>query len=438
MNPAALTSNPEFKRNLWLSLTRHRLIAIPALLGLVFLAIALSDKVGEAASNIYATSIALFIFLVWLWGARDANAAIVDELRDKTWDQQRMSALTPWAMTWGKLFGAPAINWYGGAICLAVMTLSGIAAEKPVLNLIPTLIAVGVLLHASLIAANLHASKVESRIIQRGGFGWLVIVMALMIFPQFIYGMHNYTSVNWWGLPIDPEIFMLGSALLFAACATFSAWRVMCGALQVRTLPWAWPLFACILAAYVAGFIPNADTQVFAMSGLIIASSMSYAALFSEPTDILVWRRLRLRQQAGNIRGFLEHLPLWPTSLLLAFIFALITAIFSPDANQGLPFWTHVEPFTLVLMVLRDACILLFFTFSRNAKRALGATVLYLLVIDLLLPFLMYAAGLDIVAYFFLPLDYKNASWVGLLVIISHTIIAMGLVKWRLGKLRNL
>lgn len=212
----------------------------------------------------------------------------------------------------------------------------------------------------------------------------------------------------------------------------------MCGALQVRTLPWAWPLFACILAGYITGFVPSADTQIFALTGLIIASSMCYAALFSEPTDILVWRRLRLRQQAGDIRGFLEHLPLWPTTLVLTFIFALIATLSPSGTNHELPLWTHVAPFTLALMVLRDACILLFFTFSRNAKRALGATVLYLAVIDLLLPFLMYAAELDIVAYFFLPMDYKHASWVGLLVISGHTIIAMGLVKWRLGKLRNL
>ena len=37
-------SNPEFKRNLWLSFSTHRLIAMPALLALTFLAISLSDQ----------------------------------------------------------------------------------------------------------------------------------------------------------------------------------------------------------------------------------------------------------------------------------------------------------------------------------------------------------------------------------------------------------
>ena len=55
-------------------------------------------------------------------------------------------------------------------------------------------------------------------------------------------------------------------------------------------------------------------------------------------------------------------------------------------------------------MLLRDACILLFFAFAPNAKRAAGAAMLYLVVLNLLLPFLAGVAGLDLVRYFFLPL----------------------------------
>ena len=96
--------NPEFKRNLWLSFSTHRLIGMPAFLTLIFMTIALADFRSEIASSLYVSSISAFIFIVWLWGARNANSTIVDELRDKTWDQQRMSSLDPWTMTWGKLF----------------------------------------------------------------------------------------------------------------------------------------------------------------------------------------------------------------------------------------------------------------------------------------------------------------------------------------------
>ena len=163
-------SNPEFKRNLWLSFSTHRLIGMPSLLALTFLAIILADQQDQVADNLYTASISLFIFIVWLWGARNANATIVDELRDKTWDQQRMSALDPWTMTWGKLFGSTSFNWYGGLMCMAIIVTSGITAEKPdVIHMLLTLCAVGVLLHAALIALNLHTSQFDSRIVQRGG-----------------------------------------------------------------------------------------------------------------------------------------------------------------------------------------------------------------------------------------------------------------------------
>ena len=50
-------SNPEFKRNLWLSFSMHRLIGMPALLALTFITIAFADFRNEVASSLYTTSI---------------------------------------------------------------------------------------------------------------------------------------------------------------------------------------------------------------------------------------------------------------------------------------------------------------------------------------------------------------------------------------------
>ena len=52
-------SNPEFKRNLWLSFSTHRLIGMPALLALTFLAVAYADFSSEVAGSLYTTSTAL-------------------------------------------------------------------------------------------------------------------------------------------------------------------------------------------------------------------------------------------------------------------------------------------------------------------------------------------------------------------------------------------
>jgi hypothetical protein len=427
-------SNPEFKRNLWLSFSTHRLIGMPALLALVFLATALADRQDKVAENLYTASITLFIFIVWLWGARNANATIVDELRDKTWDQQRMSALEPWTMTWGKLLGSTSFNWYGGLMCLLVIATSGIAADKPdVLSTLLTLCAVGVLLHAALIALNLHTSQFESRLIQRGGMGWLAIIIVFMFMPVFTASRSH--PVNWWGTEVEHALFWLDSALLFAACATFAAWRVVSNALQVRTLPWAWPAFACVLAVYFAGFMNDSDGQTLLLVGLFISITMTYAALFTEPNTLLRWHKLRLLQKKEDWRGWLEHLPLWPTTLALTFLFALLILLTSGNEYTGhtrLDFLQPPHALALALMLLRDACVLLIFAFSPNSKRALGAAMLYLVVLNLLLPFLANVAGLDTLRYFFIPFEAGHDPWSSVLIMTIHAAIAIGLVNWRL------
>jgi len=427
-------SNPEFRRNLWLSFSPHRLIGMPALLALTFTAVALANSGDQVANGLYAASTSIFIFIVWLWGARNANATIVDELRDKTWDQQRMSALDPWAMTWGKLFGSTSFNWYGGLMCVAVIAASGYAADKTdVITTLLSLCAVGVLLHAALIALNLHSAQFQSRFVQRGGMGWLVIILVFMVLPPFT--INQTTPILWWGMETERALFWLDSAVLFAACATFAAWRVVSNALQVRTLPWAWPAFACILAVYFTGFVSGSGLHTLLLTGLFVAVTMTYAALLTEPSTLVRWHKLRLLQQKEDWRGWLEHLPLWPTTLALAFLFAILGMLAPGEGGleQGhMDFLRPQHGLAIALMLLRDACVLLFFAFSPNSKRAVGTAILYLVVLNMLLPFLAGVAGLNTLRYFFLPFEAAHDPWSSVLIMTIHAAIAIGLVNWRL------
>ena len=346
-----------------------------------------------------------------------------------------MSALDPWTMTWGKLFGSTSFNWYGGLMCLAVIASSGFAAGKPdVLATVLSLCAGGVLLHAALIALNLHTSQFETRIVQRGGMGWLVIIFVFILMPTF--SINEEKPVSWWGLETNHALFWLDSAILFAACATFAAWRVICNALQVRTLPWAWPAFACLLTFYFAGFVPGEGRmQPLWLTGLFVAVTMSYVVLITEPNTLLRWRKLRLLQSREDWRGWLENLPLWPTTLLLSFLFALLLMLTSGDElsrHNRMDFLQPQHAFAIALMLLRDACILLFFAFAPNSKRAVGAAMLYLLVLNMLLPFLAGVADLQEVRYFFLPFEAGHDPWSSVLIMTIHAAIAIGLVNWRL------
>jgi hypothetical protein len=428
--------NPEFKRNLWLVFTPQRLIVTPILLTLVFVSIGMFNQ-DQIATNLHGLARIMFTFIVWFWGLRNANASITDELREKTWDQQRMSALQPWAMTWGKLFGATAFAWYAGLICLAVAAFFGwmTQGESVFINLL-TLVLTGILLHAASIALNLHTSQIESRTVQQGGVGWFGLFALILL---WVMGARWFTveAVNWWGMVFSTPSFLLFSSLLFAGFAVFAAWRRMDNALQVRTLPWAWPLFAVVLAVYLAGLIGDADDNtliVFSTTALLVAVAMTYIALISEPTGLLVWQRLKRRQELGDWRGFLERLPLWPSTLVLAFVFAMLASANLTDWNvtPTLNLFFGLAPLGVALMLLRDVCVFLFFTLAPNAKRAFSAALFYLIVINMVLPFLAQVAGLSSLRYLLLPIDLAN-PWNGVLIMSIHAIIAFGLFRWRLS-----
>ena len=118
--------NPEFQRNLWVELTPRRMTLMVALLALAFFAAAIS---GGRDYSLAGTAEWLYYAIVVVWGTRNAATAVVGEIRDRTWDMQLLSSIAPGAMTWGKLFGSTIYNWFGGAICLAVL-LSDPVAHK--------------------------------------------------------------------------------------------------------------------------------------------------------------------------------------------------------------------------------------------------------------------------------------------------------------------
>ena len=125
--------NPELQRNLWLEITPHRLVLLPAV---ILASGALLHALDP--SNTIVRSIALFgfIILTMVWGARQAANSVLEEARDRTWDIQRMAALSPWSMTWGKLAGATVMSWYGGLWCLLLFIgVSGAAAGLDVLSI---------------------------------------------------------------------------------------------------------------------------------------------------------------------------------------------------------------------------------------------------------------------------------------------------------------
>ena len=430
--------NPEFQRQLWLQFSPTRLLVLPALLLTCFVAISVSGTSEPVAALAYSAA-ALFGLLVWGMGTLAVGASVMDEITERTWDQQRMSAMQPWAMTWGKLAGASAYGWYGGAFCLLVaVPASVLAGQSPALVLRLALggILGGLLLQALLIAVNLQLAKVGGRIARRGGLSILLLTLLWGTGP--LLGLLKDTDLLWWGQPFKGMSFSLASLALFTACALGAAWRSMAEVLAVRQLPWGWPALALLLASYLAGFAPEKRLMVFSVIGLATCAAFTYLALLAEPQPRPLWQRVLTRLESGQWRAALLQLPRWPTTLALALPFAVLVWHKLPPETASLREFGEfgyaigsvgVHALVLVLLLARDCALALFLSFSPKGRRPVLGFWVLMGVLYGLLPWLLSGLHSDMLSSLAQPL--LGASVWALSFAVLHLALARGLLRWR-------
>lgn len=423
--------NPEFRRQLWLQFTATRLALLPALLLTCFTAVFLSANETPARYLAIAGAL-LFAGLVWGMGTLAAGASVIDEVTDRTWDQQRMSAMQPWAMTWGKLAGATAYGWYGGALCLLVALPSALMSEHRELAWRLTVAGIlsGVFLQAALLAVNLQLAKIGGRMVRRGGVWTLLMLLLWGLGP--VTGLVRDPGPTWWGQPLNALDFTVLSMALFALCAVVAAWRSMAEVLMVRQWPWGWPALALLATVYLTGFIPSHRLASFGLMGLAACATLSYVSLLTEPQPRPLWQRVATRLAGGQWRAALLQLPRWPTTLLLALPFAVwVTLSLSNDHFLPWPgrdlFALH--PVSLVLLMGRDCALALFLAFSLTGRRPVMGFVVLMAVLYGLLPWLFGLAHNDVLLGLVQPLLATGP--LSLVFASAHLVIALGLLRWR-------
>lgn len=426
--------NPELRRNLWMELTRHRLVAMPAVLLLLFAFFATREST-DWRPGVFSSAVFIFVVLAHFWGTRLASESVSDEARERTWDWQRLSALTPWQMTWGKLVGATAFTWYGAAICILAMFTASLPDIGAVTAgwLALALAGSAVTLHAASMAGSLQASRKDSRLGHRIG--------ALMFIPLAIIALGAFLSPDWreaqemqWhGRSWNLLRFSAVSALVFAGWAILAAHREMCRELKARTLPWALPAFILFLAFYGAGFAPPqaSTTMAFLFAGLVASLTLMYYTLFADVTSLMVARRIATHAGAGDWRRVLEELPLWVWPLLLGVVFAILASR-TVTADFSIARWRSLGlfPVAVALLAVRDAGLLAFFALGPRARRVEAATLLYIVLLWWVIPGLLFAMGLTAIATFVLPFGYLD-GWQATLIAGVHAAIAWSLVAWR-------
>lgn len=437
--------NPELRRYAWLEMGPHRRIAAPAVLLLVFALFASGGEDGTWRERLYGPASVLTFVILFLWGTHQAAESVTEEVRERTWDLQRLSALGPWEMTVGKLLGAPMFAWYAGGMCLATMAFAAMAlpARVSVGWTVLATVAGAVFVHATALAASLQAVHREARASRRFGVALLLLpVLLLMWVGPFIDRGGAAKALSWYAVRFERLPFLAVSMVAFAAWAVFGAYRSFCRELQVRTRPWAWPAFALWLAAWGAGFAPPdiGFGRAFAVTGLLACLGATYLALFTDPTTAMKVRRVMAAWARGDRRRALEELPLWPTSLAPAFAFALA----APFAFAGVREWLDVPdwkaigdfvtraPLALAFAALRDGAILVFFASAAKPRRAEGATILYLALLWWVIPGLLAVAGFASLAQLVNPFLSGSGTTAAVVMGVQAALaIALAASRWR-------
>ena len=407
--------NPELRRNLWLELSLHRLIAAPIVVGLVLTM--LWSQMSDDLDLFVKVADGFFLLLVVLWGTRRTAAALVDEIEGRTWDGQRLSALGAWAMTWGKLIGATVFVWYCALPFLAAVTIA-LARTKSLAEILDHLLfslAFALFVQSAAFLASLALLRRAGRaarglvtVSQLFGIGLGLAFMQLLGDRGFsnpdplLDAVLDAVASNivWYGLTPD-RVFVLASLFVFLGWFLLGCYRLMRVELQYRTRAWAWVGFLLFVIVYGAGFAPKPDSLFPAhlwnpmLPPALLLIALVYLGLFTEPRS---WDRRRALFDGFSRRRStrLSHgPPLWLLSYLVLAIVLLVLYALSPIADAPSPgsnrYFDTDPPFgfvpglqeagflvALLLFVLRDALLVQLLSVGEVGRRADLAALVYL------------------------------------------------------------
>jgi hypothetical protein len=401
-----MMNNPEFRRNLWLELSPYRLIGMPAVLGAVIYLVSLLNT-GDAAV-LAPITLALFSVIVFLWGTRQASEAVVAEVRDRTWDQQRMSSIGPWSMTWGKLLGSTIYPWYGGLLCLAAYAIltAGLPAERPAVNA-ALFVVCGLISHAVALLSSMQALK-KDRTYHRSQAAAYLILGVIVTGPVLSMAFQPALSVKWFNAQYEGSSFFLAVTAVFLGWTVTGIYRLMRTELQIKNGPFVWLAFVCFLSLFFAGFANHTDPRELLFNRLVVAGMVSalltYAMALSERKDPMAFKRLIAAGDREDWRRVLHEVPCWGITLLPVFAGAcgmLLTAgSFKAAAGAA---DIRMVVIACVLFLLRDLALLLFFNLSKNPKRADMIFILSLGLLYGVAPGILSAMQFDAMTALFWP-----------------------------------
>ncbi|MPY70467.1 MAG: hypothetical protein GEU92_10305 [Alphaproteobacteria bacterium] len=414
-----MRGNPEFIRNLWTEISFHRAVVMPAVTGMLFLLIWLINGQQTGAATAQAAAL-MFCAIAFVWGTRVASESVVQEINGRTWDTQRMSAIGPWTMAWGKLFGATVYIWYGALICLGLYWMSyvDVIPADRIVKLIGVYVLCAVIAHATGLLVSMQAIQ------KRRDFGRVQIAFYQFLglaaaVPGLYIGLSGIADDGIYRVllfydRVYPLIdFMLVALAVFAAWALVGIWRLMRAELQMENGPWVWlgfVLFATGVAAGIRLLPPEVSAGMPAISskayhGFSMLLILTYMIALSEPKGPVLFRRLRRYVELSDWAGLVNAVPrIVPTLLLLAL--ATVGLLRLSDARVQVLEWPvnfHLATVATFLLVLRDVGFIYLLNIARHSPRNDMTAFVYITLAWTVVPVTLSAMGLEPLTALFWP-----------------------------------
>lgn len=441
--------NAEFHRNLWLEINFTRLITVPLLLALVFWAFFVSQdspnvKIEEMGSFLSGVALSMFALITVLWGAQLASNSITDEAQAQTWDWQRLSAQSPTALVFGKLFGGTILAWYGGLCCVVAYTifsrstLDGFRLSWVVLAVSGAIFSQAMAILLALATPPEHrAAHQQKRNMSMVRLGMILLGIYAMGMATVIWTKDNVSGIEWYGYRYDLLPFFMWSAVVWAGWAVFGSIQRVATLLRSPTTPFPWLFFVLFCMGYVMGFTPESTQMIGGQKEVShYYGQVAYAVGFSLMVGISLLEDkmpLQLRWWFSTLasqdwrktwrhawKRVWQRTPRWIATfvlMLLVFPFAMISA--APEFYVFLP--------VSLLMFTRDMAVLHWFHWTPVPKRPYLAFGIYLLLVYLLLPFLF--RRLD---WLFYPNPEKSIITVSIFIVETFIAVAFLLQRWEL------
>jgi hypothetical protein len=382
--------NPELIRNYWTEISALKLWMVPIFVVLILvLSFITPQNMNAKLDLIRVVAVVFFVASAFLYGGVLCSLSVYREVKNRTWNNQRLTLLTPAEMVIGKWFGPSLYAWFIALIALGVYLFGSLSRallfESLWYALILVLLAGVIQLGSG--ALGLGMSRRFS--LNRSGsytpaipLVILGIVIASSLYPALSWKQYDYT-IQWWGFEIHRLSLIAGWMFL----ALFTAWNWYLGSMGKELLyPEKRRLYNLIFPLhllFLLGF-PDRNKDIV-VSGFVFCLALNYWFALSISPSIL-------QDFKAKDKSVFSHHPLRSSLLWTIGFLVVIVSISLSKLIYNKELWTIVSFFGLFL---RDFGLYLWIVKSNKYKQPELMWIFLILLINALVAPIVGLSGLE-------------------------------------------